>query len=90
MRSFEQPACGAFSLVTRTDALLEIFTEGENVECFDSVAEAREKIRYYLTHETERQKIAAAGYKLVIEGGHTYLDRARQLIEWMNDEREAA
>lgn len=90
MRSFEQPACGAFSLVTRTDALLEIFTEGESVECFDSVEEAREKIRYYLTHETERRKIAAASYKLVVEGGHTYLDRARQLIEWMNDEQRAA
>ena len=90
MRSFEQPACGAFSLVTRSPALLEIFTEGENVECFATVEEAREKIRYYLAHETERARIAEASHKFVVEAGHTYLDRARQLIAWMDEDREAA
>jgi spore maturation protein CgeB len=82
MRAFEQPACRAFSMVTRTPALLEIFKEGETIECFDSVDEARDKIRYYLDHEKERRRIADAGYEHVVNGGHTYVDRTRQLIEW--------
>lgn len=86
MRTFEQPACRAFSLVTRTPAVLDVFTEGENIECFDSVEEARDKIRYYLANEDARCRIADASYKFVIEAGHTYQDRARQLIVWMRED----
>ena len=82
MRTFEQPACRAFSLVTRTPAILELFTEGETIECFGSVEECREKICYYLEHEAERQRIAEASYRFVVHNGHTYVDRARQLLEW--------
>jgi spore maturation protein CgeB len=86
MRTFEQPACRAFSMVTRTPAVLDIFKEGETIECFGSVSEVREKIEYYLTHEDERRRIADAAYDLVINGGHTYLDRARTLIEWARED----
>lgn len=86
MRSFEQPACRAFVLVNRTPALIELFKEGETIECFDSVEEAREKISYYLAHEDARQRIADASYRFVIEGGHTYVDRARQLISWAEED----
>lgn len=86
MRTFEQPACGAFSLVSRTPAVTELFTEDENIVCFDTVDEAREKVRYYLAHETERQRIAEASYRFVIEGGHTYVDRARSLAAWASED----
>lgn len=87
MRTFEQAACGAFSLTTRTPALLEIFTEGKNVECFDTVEEARDKIRFYLSHESERLRIANTARKFVVEEGHTYLDRASQIIGWEKTDR---
>jgi spore maturation protein CgeB len=83
MRTFEQPACRAFSLVTRTPAILDLFREGENVECFASVEEAREKIRFYLGNEAARQRVAQRAYDAVVKGGHTYVDRAKQLIAWM-------
>ena len=82
MRTFEQPACRAFSLVTRTPAILDLFTEGENVECFDSAEEARDKINFYLRNEPARQRLAVNSYEAVVNGGHTYSDRARQLITW--------
>jgi len=82
MRVFEQPACRAFSLVTRTPAILDLFTEGEDVECFASVEEARDKIRFYLKNELARQRVAARSYETVIHGGHTYVDRAGQIITW--------
>lgn len=86
MRSFEQPACRAFVLVNRTQALTELFKEGETIECFDSVEEARDKISYYLAHEESRQRIAQASYRFVIEGGHTYVDRVRQLQDWIQED----
>jgi spore maturation protein CgeB len=82
MRTFELPACRAFALVERSEPVLDLFSEGETIECFGSVDEARDKIAYYVAHEAERQRIAEAAHRLVVEGGHTYLDRARQLIAW--------
>ncbi|MBA2503862.1 MAG: glycosyltransferase [Pyrinomonadaceae bacterium] len=86
MRAFEQPACRAFSLVTRTPAILSHFTEGETVECYGSIEEARDKIVFYLKNETARRRIADASYRFVVEGGHTYLDRARQLLQWAKED----
>lgn len=86
MRTFEQPACRAFSLVTRTSPILDLFTEGENIECFESVVELREKIHYYLDAEEERQRIAQASYEFVIHEGHTYVDRAQQIIAWVRED----
>ncbi len=86
MRAFEQPACRAFSLVTRTPAILNHFTEGETIECYGSVEEARDKIAHYLKNEAARRRVADASYRLVVEGGHTYADRARQLIAWAGED----
>jgi spore maturation protein CgeB len=86
MRAFEQPACRAFSLVSRTPAVTEIFAEGENVECFDSVDEARNKIAFYLKNDSAREAIADRAYHLVVHGGHTYTDRAKQLMTWVKED----
>jgi spore maturation protein CgeB len=80
MRAFEQPACRAFSLVTRTPTVVEIFKEGENIECFDTIAEARDKIHFYLKHEDARRRVAEASYEFVVGAGHTYVDRVKQLL----------
>jgi len=82
MRTFEQPACRAFSLVTRSPAVTDLFSEGENIECYSSEEEARDKIRFYLDNESARRRIADASYEFVVRRGHTYLDRAKQLITW--------
>ena len=83
MRCFEQPACRGFSLVSRTAPILEIFKEGNTIECFDTVDEARDKIRFYLTHESQRIKIARQAHDLIM-GGHSYVDRAKTIIKWMS------
>jgi len=86
MRTFEQAACGAFSLATRSPAVLDLFREGENIECFDTAAEARDKIKYYLAHEGERRRIADAGHELVVRGGHTHQDRVENLLGWARED----
>jgi glycosyl transferase family 1/uncharacterized protein DUF3880 len=87
MRAFEQPACRGFSLSTRTPAVSEIFTEGDDIECFDSVDEARDKIRFYLKNDSARIRIADKSYQLVVHGGHTYVDRARQILDWVTEDQ---
>lgn len=37
---------------------------------------------FCLAHEEARRHIAQATYEFVTSQGHTYLDRARQLIDW--------
>lgn len=90
MRTFELPACGAFALVERSEPVLELFHEGETIECFADPAEAREKIDYYLTHEAARIRIARAANEFVTQSGHTYLDRVRTLLSWYTQDRELA
>jgi spore maturation protein CgeB len=81
MRCFELPACRVFALMTRSEDTAEIFREGETAALFGSPEEMAEKVRYYLAHPDERQRIAEAAYHLVIEGGHTYRDRARSILD---------
>jgi len=80
MRLFEVAACAVFSLVTRTEEVQTLFREGESVVCFESADELLDKVRYYLAHSDERQRIAERAYDHVVRGGHTYLDRAQALV----------
>ncbi|HEX2777973.1 MAG TPA: glycosyltransferase, partial [Gemmatimonadaceae bacterium] len=89
MRAFELAACGAFSLTTRSPALLEIFTEGESVACFDTADEAREVADRYLRDEAARQSIARAGREIVL-AGHTWAHRVDTLVEWLAEDRSPA
>lgn len=83
-RVFEVPACGAFSLVSRTAEVLELFDEDRTIACFDGEAEMLDKVRYYLAHPEERRRIAACAYQHVVHGGHTYVDRVRTLLSALN------
>lgn len=88
MRTFEIPACGVFMLAERTDEHLELFEEGKEMACFASPEELVRKVQYYLAHESERHKIAAEGYRRVIESSHTYQDRVEQILEFCNEVME--
>ena len=80
LRNFEIPACRGFQLCERSTKLTEIFKEGEEIALYEGEQELIEKIHYYLSHEFERIKIAENGFKAVIQGGHTYESRCKQLI----------
>lgn len=80
-RFFELPACRVFSLVSRTEDTTSILREGETVATFATPAELVEKVRHYLAHPEERERIATAAYEAVINGGHTYRDRAIFILD---------
>ncbi len=79
-RSFELPACGVFTLSQRSDELGEFFQEGREIAMFSSIDELREKVRYYLDHDREREKMALAAHERLIKGKHTIRDRVEKMM----------
>ncbi|OQY76004.1 MAG: hypothetical protein B6D44_00375 [Ignavibacteriales bacterium UTCHB2] len=79
-RCFEIPATKTFMLSEYTDELATMFEENEEIVFFKQENELIQKIRYYLEHEAERNKIAEAGYKRLIRDGHDVTSRAKYII----------
>ncbi|MBN8555727.1 MAG: glycosyltransferase family 1 protein [Deltaproteobacteria bacterium] len=72
-------AVGGFPLTDERGDLPRLFKKNE-IATYQNIEEASEKIDYFLSHESERQKISAAGREKV-RSRHTYFHRARELIE---------
>jgi spore maturation protein CgeB len=79
MRSFESPACGAFTLSQRTPELSELFAEGEQIACFSDVDELRAAVARWLPDAPGRTAISGAGFARVRDD--TYARRAGIMLE---------
>ncbi|HEX8903435.1 MAG TPA: glycosyltransferase [Longimicrobiaceae bacterium] len=79
-RSVEIPACGGFMLAERTAEHLELFEEGLEAEYFEGTGELIDKVRYYLDHEDERQRVAAAGRERCLRSGYSYAERLAEVL----------
>ena len=79
-RTFEIPACGGFQLSERTEEVLNFFEEGKEIECFSSLDELKDKITYYLKHESQRLRIAAAGLDRVRRNRYRFTDRLETIL----------
>lgn len=77
-RAFEITAAGGFLMGERTEGHTACFAEGKEAEFFDSAEEASDKATFYLTHDSARTAIAAAGCRRAWMNGYG------------NDERLAA
>lgn len=64
-RIFDIMASGGFVLTNYQSELEEYFEIGKDLEVFHNLEELRHKIDYYLSHETERLRIALNGYQKV-------------------------
>ena len=81
MKSMELPACGAFMLAQRTWAHESLFEDGKTAALFSTPEDLADKVRYYLGHDEERERIRRAGLELVTKGGaHTYGARYRTML----------
>jgi spore maturation protein CgeB len=80
-RTFEIPACGGFQLSERTEEILNFFEEGKEIACFESVDELKDKARYYLQHDSERQNIALAGLARVKSSPYSDTDTLQRILE---------
>lgn len=79
-RAVNSMASGAFHLTHHVPGIETFFKNRKHLVWFNSVSEAVELVKYYLSHEEEREKIAAAGRQEVI-ARHTWDLRIAQMIE---------
>jgi hypothetical protein len=90
-RVFEAMACGALLITpSGTVGLDSLFRDGRELVIYerDNVAEAAEKVRYYLDHDEERERIARAGWQLVCES-HSNRARVDKLLELLEQTRQS-
>ena len=87
-RTVEIPACGGFMMAERTSEHQAMFEEGKESAFFSSNEELLEKCKYYLSHEEERKKIAAAGIKRCQTSGYSNEDTIRNIINNILKERQ--
>lgn len=71
LRDFEAPMSGAFYMVEYMEELEEFFHIGKEIVCYYDKKDLADKIKYYLSHEQEREIIRQAG-----------MDRARRDHTW--------
>jgi len=83
MRLFESMATGSFLLTNWLPTLGDLFEDGKHLVTYKTLDEMEEKIKYYLSHDEEREKIAQAGQKEVLEK-HTYSHRIQTIFNVIN------
>lgn len=82
-RNFEVPGTGNFLLTGPADNLEEYYTDRKEVAVFRSPEEMVDMIRYHSTHDSERDAIAAAGYRRTLEE-HTWERRWSEIFTRVN------
>ena len=79
-RVFDIPLSGSFVISDNQKDLLEFFDQNTELAIFETIEDLRDKARFYLTHETGRNKIVDAAQKR-IKHEHLYVHRVRRIIE---------
>lgn len=82
MRTYEMAAIGAAMVVEDTADHRALFgPEGEAVMYFQTPAEATAKVEMLLADEPLRFRLKARAQRLVVDGGNTYRDRLRTMLD---------
>lgn len=87
-RTFEIPAMGIFLLAERTDDHLALFDEGKEAEFFGDDDELKDKIRFYLSNDEAREKIAAAGRERCLRSGYSSIEQLASILAKVNPQRK--
>lgn len=89
LRDFEVPMSGGFYMVEYMEELEEFYRIGKEIVCYTDVQDLADKIKYYLSHESEREVIRRAGYERCLRD-HTWQKRFAAAFEEMGIESCAA
>lgn len=86
-RVFDIMCAGGFVLSNYQEELEELFVPGEEIVLFYDMEDLIQKVRYYLTHEQERLRIAVNGYQKVKEY-YNYPARLKQILKIVQEAQE--
>lgn len=84
MRLFEAAGVGVLQMTDDLPGVREWFTIGENIVTYHDQADLRDKVAYYLAHESERTAVARQGREHVYQN-HTYEQRVDRLEELLRE-----
>ncbi|MBQ9301607.1 glycosyltransferase [Butyrivibrio sp.] len=73
-------SCRGFVLTNYQPEIEEYFEIGKHIETYENEEELREKVKYYLEHDEEREKIARLGFEEVRQK-HTIIMRTISMIK---------
>lgn len=86
LRVFDVLCSGAFLLTDKIgNGLPDIFEDKKHLVMYDNAADLKEKAAYYLSHDSERKKIAMAGWNEV-RAKHTFYHRAQAIMKIVETE----
>ncbi len=82
MRPFQAVGTGALAVNEYCPELEDLFEIGKEIVTFEygNVEELRDKLAWYIKHDSERERIARAGYERG-QKQHTFSARVRQIFE---------
>jgi hypothetical protein len=80
LRDFEAPMSGAFYMVEYMEELEEFFEVGREIVCYTDVDDLVEKCLYYLSHDSERERIRLAGHERALRD-HSWQRRFTTVFE---------
>jgi len=75
-------ASGGFELCDEVEGIEEIFTIGKHLVTYKNLEEYKDKLKYYLKHNEEREKIAIKGHEFVFEKYSNDI-MVGQVIKWV-------
>lgn len=87
LRIHEIMGAGGFVLSSFCVETAELFDEDKEIVMFREPEELMEKAEYYLNHDHERQKIALAGQRKVLDR-FTHERKLKELLEWVEGEHQ--
>lgn len=79
LRVLDIMGCGGFVLSNYQEEILEYFVPGEECAVYESLEDLYWKADYYLKHEEERRRIAAAGFEKVKQN-FTFEERLKNML----------
>lgn len=83
-RILDVPAAGAFVLTDYREQMEPMFDIGREIVCFREEEEIPDLVRYYLSHDREREEIVRKGRERVLKC-HTWTHRIAEIIRTMKE-----
>lgn len=80
MRLYESTGMGALLITDYKENLNDLFSVGKEVVEYKGIRDLVSKVKYYLIHDKEREKIAKRGQARTLKE-HTYLCRMSELVD---------
>jgi spore maturation protein CgeB len=80
LREFEAPMSGAFYITGYSEELAEMYEINKEVVTYKNQYELLDKVKYYLNHLSEAEKIRVAGHNRAVRT-HTYHHRYKALFK---------